>query len=89
MHDRYINMHELSRHVIHMTETLDVGARILKLMRDGHQECCIGKSPSMTGYNHQTRREFEFFEAFLQNLRLRADAFDQRLHNEITLVCAF
>ena len=87
MYDRYEKMHELARHIIHVTETLGAGVRTLNMMSDIHYGRCSSEQTNTAKCIHQTPRKFEFFKSFLENLQLRAKAFDQRLHNEITLVC--
>ncbi|KAF2801356.1 uncharacterized protein BDZ99DRAFT_577636 [Mytilinidion resinicola] len=83
MYIRYVKMHELARHIIHLTETLGVGARTLRTMRNAHSVRC--KSGKSVGHYHQIQGDLEFYELFLQNLQARASAFDQRLNNEIKL----
>lgn len=80
----YIEIHELVRHVIHSIETLDVGARTVRAMRDAHCARCRSEKPLV--HYHHIQGDLEFYELFLQNLRARASAFDQRLLNEIKSV---
>lgn len=85
--DLYMEMHELSRHAIHMSETLQVAAKTVKsTLRyvDSHplpDESKAGVANTIAG--------LQFSASFLANLKLRADAFVDRLENEIRLVSNF
>lgn len=77
-------MHELSRHTIHETETLEVTARTLAIISKQHGRCRhVGSVDSDVG---SCVTDIDFHQQFLENLRLRAAAFVQRLQNEIRLV---
>ena len=81
---RYLSMHELSRHVIHETETLEVTARTVASIAQHHRQCTHGNG--LTQIESSCTSDLEFYQRFLGNLQLRAAAFDKRLQNEITLV---
>lgn len=80
----YISMHELSRHVVHMSETLQVATKTMKAIlrnvesRDATEENQETKNNVLEGLRMSSR--------FMSNLKLRADAFEDRLDNEIRLV---
>jgi hypothetical protein len=93
-------MHETSRHIIHASETLGVAFRTLEKMILDHALFCEhadmpvrhtrsngthirGRS---TQHSAQTVKALRFYSAFLANLQLRAQSFDERLRNEIKLV---
>ncbi|KAH6981644.1 hypothetical protein BKA56DRAFT_672449 [Ilyonectria sp. MPI-CAGE-AT-0026] len=79
----YIEMHELSRHTIHMSETLQVAAKTVKATLryvDSHPLPGQSKAGVMN-----TIAGLQFSAGFLANLKLRADAFVDRLENEIRL----
>lgn len=82
---RYTDMHELGRHIIHLTETLDVAARTIKSMRDAHRARCSSTTEKAKPCFQQLQGDFEFFNVFLENLQSRAQAFERRLRNEIKL----
>jgi hypothetical protein len=93
MNRRYTEMHELSRHVIHKSETLEVAARTLKAMIESHggrSECSdkLANDPHQTKHL-QVKENLRYYADFLENLRLRSQAFEKRLQNEIILVNCF
>jgi hypothetical protein len=101
--DRYQKMHELSRHIIHMSETSDVTVQTIEQILRFHQRWSEpvapdSSSPNITGrefllYRDANRKaavELEedllFHRSLFNNLKMRADVFQKRLHNEIQLV---
>ena len=97
---QYLGMHELSRHVIHASETLRVASKTLESMIRDHASCCeqiVGPlhpngsqeglmQSRTTQHTKQTAQALHFYASFLANLQLRAQSFDERLNNEIRLV---
>ncbi|KAK8848624.1 corA-like mg2+ transporter protein domain-containing protein [Apiospora arundinis] len=82
---RYINMHELSRHVIHINETLQVAANTTHAMVVHARSLITAASPL-----HHTRSDnvvsgLRHSHDFLLNLGLRSKAFTDRINNEIAL----
>jgi hypothetical protein len=78
----YSDMHELSRHIDHITEAL----RAAKSTMDAITVDCsiqFQASPGATDHNNGVR----FWALFIANLEHRAVAFNDRLENEISLVC--
>ena len=86
METRYISMHELSRHVIHEIETLQISARTLASIAEHHGHRIHDATGGEPDCDCGT--DLEFYHRFLENLQLRAAAFDNRLQNEIRLVIA-
>ncbi|KAK8007305.1 glycosyltransferase family 28 domain-containing protein [Apiospora arundinis] len=83
--DRYTNMHELSRHVIHINETLQVAANTTHAMVVHARSLITATSPL-----HHTRSDnvvsgLRHSHDFLLNLGLRSKAFTDRINNEIAL----
>ena len=84
MANRFSGMHELARHITHETEVLDVAARTLSSILRSQRDYCEGfRKTSVCTESH---RSIEVSEQLIQNLGLRARAFDKRLRNEIKLV---
>ncbi|KAF4450956.1 Mg2+ transporter protein, CorA-like/Zinc transport protein ZntB [Fusarium austroafricanum] len=82
----YIRMHELSRHAIHMSETLQVATKTVNsTLRhvDSHVNILPHQSSEARAMN--TIAGLQFSAGLLANLKLRADAFVDRLENEIRL----
>ncbi|KEY64392.1 hypothetical protein S7711_08454 [Stachybotrys chartarum IBT 7711] len=82
----YIGMHELSRHAIHMSETLQAAMKTVESTLeyvDSHfrpketvpRETAICPMNVIAG--------IRFSAGFLGNLKLRSDAFVDRIHNEV------
>jgi hypothetical protein len=87
--DRYVDMHEVSRHVIHISETLAAASKTMTAVVAA-QEAFIKErdmqglmTPSGFKRNAQNVR---LSANFLANSQLRAQAFVERLENEIKLV---
>ncbi|KAK5659905.1 hypothetical protein OQA88_13369 [Cercophora sp. LCS_1] len=80
---RYFKMHDLARHIIHETEILNVAARTLTAILGTQNEVCEGKKDMLLCA--QSHRSVEVAEQQIQNLSLRAGAFEKRLENEIKL----
>lgn len=83
-------MHELSRHVIHIHETLGVAQSTLESMVRSYKEH-RKQSKALGGntvVNHPGEIEaiLQFYASFVANLKMRALAFNERLQNEIRLV---
>ena len=83
MDTRYTDMHEILRHINHESENLKAAARTLKVMMESHVERC--GNPRSIG-DRQVENRLRFYASFLENLQLRALAFEERLRNEILLV---
>lgn len=86
----YIKMHELSRHAIHMSETLQAAMKTVESTLDyvdSHfrPEETVPKETAICPMN--VIAGIRFSADFLGNLKLRSDAFVDRIHNEVQLVC--
>ncbi len=86
MSKRYVGMHELARHTIHIVEVLQAACKTLKSIIGGHQEYCGSSDASSSDIHGTVQNDLKFHKLLLKNLRLRAAAFEQRLQNEILLV---
>lgn len=86
LYDRYVSMHDLQRHVIHMDETLSVAVRTMKSVAEGHRARECDQNENRLNCK-ETRLDFEFSGLFLESLQARAESFEQRLSNEMHLVC--
>ncbi|PHH92863.1 hypothetical protein CDD83_4285 [Cordyceps sp. RAO-2017] len=78
---RYLIMHELARHIIHETETLEVTAATLGSIARHNTDFC-GRH---AGAKCTCMDDLDFYQSFVSNLIKRASSFQQRLHNEIML----
>jgi hypothetical protein len=76
----YITMAELGRHIIHMSETIQVAAKVV---------ASVFKHVLAHKHNHDVSNIISGIETsnrLLEALKLRSDAFRDRLENEIRLV---
>jgi hypothetical protein len=83
---RYISMAELSRHAIHMSETLQVASNTMRAVYEN--SILYPSSDSTESRQRRAVHGLRFSSEFLANLKLRADAFIGRLDNETQLVSA-
>lgn len=74
-------LHEVSRHCMHSTETLEVAYSTLKRMREQYERsaCEAGHKTVMSDY-------FHFQEGSIESLGARSRSNEKRLANEINLV---
>jgi hypothetical protein len=79
-------MAELSRHIIHMSETLQVAVNILGTVLEASKPG--ENSQWSSGPAERINESLRFSTEFLRNLQQRSDAFADRLQNEMTLVRA-
>ncbi|TLS21754.1 uncharacterized protein PpBr36_09445 [Pyricularia pennisetigena] len=90
---RYLGMHEISRHVLHEIETLEISARTMRAIDDCHSKNCrweAGDKNDPELHLKEARYSFcsseiSFYPQFLENLGLRAHTFEDRLKTEIRL----
>jgi hypothetical protein len=83
----YSDMHELSRHLSHILETLRAAKNTMKAIldsTDGHVASDGG--PLDLDNLGQADNRVKFWAMFVANLELRAGSFNERLENEISLV---
>ncbi|KAI0502741.1 hypothetical protein F5B22DRAFT_632198 [Xylaria bambusicola] len=81
---RYDDMHEYARHVIHSSETLQAASAVANKIID-HFERQNTSEKNDFGKSDNILNGLRFSAQFLMNLKLRADAFKERLNNEIQL----
>ena len=88
--DQYKRMHALARHIIHISETLEVAVRTIEdIIRDAKecsQPCCGASAAAGKKVGGRTVRSLRTHASGLQNLDARSEAFYKRIKNEITLV---
>ena len=82
----FSELHEISRHATHSTETLSVTTKSIGAMREQHKSFL-----ERSGYPNNlswitTQCNMDFQEQLIQNLRLRSRANQERLQSEIALV---
>jgi hypothetical protein len=86
---KYTNMHELSRHSIHMSETLQAASKTVEETLRDIETRLISPGSGLGLATTNTRNivaGIRFSNVFLNNLKLRSDAFVARLENEIQMV---
>lgn len=85
----YVMMHELARHTIHSSEMLAVAADTITNIIQEHEILFNDNASSMLPATplKQTMRELRSHLALLKSLYLRSKALEDRLRNEINLVC--
>ncbi|KAI1087130.1 hypothetical protein F5B19DRAFT_88679 [Rostrohypoxylon terebratum] len=91
----YIRLHDISRHAIHVLETLDLSVKLSESILREHKQLApypsvdqafvIEKSRSSKEAYHNTRSRLAFFNNALFSLRCRSSSNHQRLNNEIQL----
>ena len=80
-------MHEISRHAIHVTETLQASINTLREMQR-HQTDILANLSTQLGRNHveQAKQYTSFQISLLMSLELRSGSNQERLRNEVNLV---
>lgn len=85
----YFLLHEIARHAVHVSETLNVTIQSLDAIRQHHERFRTNTDLALS--NNGRRRwdkvgsRFEFQLRFLQGLLQRSEANNARIQNEITL----
>src|SRR5436305_7557295 len=85
----YVAMHEIARHAIHSSETLEMAMETLSQMIQEHQAWFnenVTENAKKTVSLKLTRKSLQFQSTILKCLHLRAKAIEERLRNEINLV---
>lgn len=80
--DRYKDMHEIARHLIHCSESLTTGLSVV----DGMIKECELHVQGGCGTSATSRRELDFHASMLKCLLQRSKALEARMQNEINLV---
>lgn len=92
----YTRLHDISRHAIHVLETLDLSVKLSESIFREHKQLAssnssvdlgfvIGRSRSSKQAYYNTRSRLAFFNNALFSLRCRSFSNHQRLNNEIQL----
>jgi len=82
-------MHEIARHAIHSSETLEMAMETLSRMIQEHQAWFnenVAENASKTVSLKPVRKSLQFQSTLLKCLHLRSKAVEERLRNEINLV---
>lgn len=81
----YRRLHDIARHAIHVSETLDVATQTMKNILLEH-EYFIAKEPVVEkGVSRNVHRQLLFYENMIESLRHRSASNEKRLLNEIQL----
>lgn len=78
----YVMLHELARHTIHVSETLDLAINTAGEMLHQHSEA---ESTSDAAAYRDIHERLQFFRQMLKSLRLRSMSNTERLKNEVQL----
>ncbi|KAI1121220.1 hypothetical protein F5Y10DRAFT_256733 [Nemania abortiva] len=78
----YRHLHDVARHAIHVSETLDVAAQTIERILRRHKDL-MGSTPE--DGQQAVHSEIQFFESFISSLRCRSASNDKRMANEIQL----
>ncbi|KAI1178999.1 hypothetical protein F4777DRAFT_14380 [Nemania sp. FL0916] len=79
----YRNMHDIARHAIHVSETLDVAVLTIKRMLVHHE--ALMPSLQYLDESREVHCQLQFYESFISSLRCRSASNEKRLQNEIQL----
>lgn len=79
----YRELHDMARHAIHVSETLDVAVQTIERMLRRHKD--ITPSLSKENGSQTIHSEIQFFESFISSLRHRSISNEKRMVNEIQL----
>jgi Mg2+ and Co2+ transporter CorA len=82
----YRKLHDIGRHAIHVSETLDVAVQTIESVQRRHTHLAMSKmfdqDPTV---GQDVGAQLEFFRGFISNLRHRSISNEKRLQNEIQL----
>jgi hypothetical protein len=82
----YRKLHDIGRHAIHVSETLDVAVQSIESIQRHHINQIMSKTYDRDDeVNEDIRAQMEFFRGFISNLRHRSTSNEKRLQNEIQL----
>jgi hypothetical protein len=79
-------MHDIGRHVIHSSETLDVAIDTLNSMVTQHRVFVSERTPKETATFRRTEKYLEYQSKMFRALKSRSQALSERLRNEINMV---
>ncbi|KAI1771683.1 hypothetical protein F4818DRAFT_200422 [Hypoxylon cercidicola] len=80
----YSQLHDMARHTIHVSETLDLSVRLIEDIVQGHDQLMVPNS-GIEPAHHKIRSRLAFISHALHSLRCRSTSNHQRLSNEIQL----
>lgn len=87
----YRKLHDIARHSIHVTETLDVNLQNIERILENHKTYISTESPIPikshpdTYVWHEIQSKLSFDQSYLESLRHRSISNEKRLQNEIQL----
>lgn len=82
----YRKLHDIGRHAIHVSETLDVAVQTIESIQRHHTNLAMSKTyDEDRTVTQDVRAQLEFFRGFISNLRHRSTSNEKRLKNEIQL----
>jgi Mg2+ and Co2+ transporter CorA len=82
----YRRLHDIARHAIHVTETLEVTVQNIEQIVKQHELFVSSRTHSQTETNHQeVSRRLAFFKSYIDSQRQRSISNEKRLQNEIQL----
>ncbi|KAI0913102.1 hypothetical protein F4823DRAFT_559367 [Ustulina deusta] len=79
----YRHMHDIARHAIHVSETLEVAMKTIKRMLERHKDLW----PSLSNPNGEQviHSQLQFFDSYISSLSSRSASNEKRMLNEIQL----
>ncbi|KAI4592366.1 hypothetical protein KJ359_011306 [Pestalotiopsis sp. 9143b] len=80
----YRRLHDLARHAIHVSESLDVAARTLEALNAQHHDLRSALNIDRRAWTH-VRQRLLFHKQLVDSLRYRSVSNEKRLQNEIAL----
>jgi hypothetical protein len=81
----FVELHDMSRHAIHSTETLTATISSLRSLRADHQDYWQKTAMNLRCKGREDS-SLKFQLRLLESLKLRSEANEKRLQNEVTLV---
>lgn len=81
----YRLLHDIARHAIHVSETLDVATQTIKSITLEHEYFIASESVAEKDVSRNIHRQLLFFGNMIESLRHRSASNDKRLLNEIQL----
>lgn len=82
----YSLLHEMARHMVHVSETLAVALHSLQGLKQQQEEFSGQYLQSMKSMSNNSKSNFNFQLHLLQSLLARSESNKARLQNEINLV---
>ncbi|KAI3321415.1 hypothetical protein HD806DRAFT_502519 [Xylariaceae sp. AK1471] len=79
----YRHLHDIARHAIHVSETLDVAVQTIQRMVVRHED--LMRSTIYGDASQEVHSQLQFFQSFISSLRCRSNSNEKRMSNEIQL----